>query len=201
AREHTGAFQEVDRLVGFCLLIREQTVQKVGRFDESFGIGNFEDDDYCLRMRQAGYRLRIAQDAFVFHYGSRTFLGMGIVGNRWDELMTANQRHFVRKWNIEPPERKEAVQESQRLNARAREALDSGDIREALELLRQAIAICPWWEVNFNDLGVILWKLERYEDAYNQFLRAMRLNAAFEDARANLRQAEKVLRKNRKDRD
>lgn len=201
AREHKSRFEEVDRLVGFCLLIREETLQKVGRFDESFGIGNFEDDDYCLRVRQAGYRLRIAHDAFVFHYGGRTFLGMGIVGDRWDELMAANQRSFVRKWNIEPPERTEAVQESQQLNARAREALKDGHIREALELLRQAIEVCPWWEVNFNDLGVILWQMDRHEDAYNQFLRAIRLNTAFEDARANLLEAEKVLGKTRKNQD
>ncbi|MFO7974652.1 MAG: glycosyltransferase [Candidatus Hydrogenedentota bacterium] len=195
AREHKDRCQDVDRLVGFCLLIREETVQQVGRFDVSFGPGNFEDDDYCLRVRRAGYRLGIAQDAFVFHYGNRTFLGMGIVGDRWDKLMTANQRKFIQKWNLEPPERKEAVQESQRLNARARQAFEQGDIREALELLRQAIVVCPWWEVNFNDLGVILWEVERHEDAYQQFLRAIQLNAAFEDARANLRQAAEVLGK------
>ena len=94
------------------MFIREEAVDKVGPFDESFGPGNFEDDDYCLRMRQAGYRLRIARDAFVFHYGSRTFLGMGIVGDQWDQLMTANQRSFVRKWGLETPERKEYLIES-----------------------------------------------------------------------------------------
>lgn len=193
AREYDGQYQDVDRLVGFCMFIREEAVHKVGPFDEAFGPGNFEDDDYCLRMRQAGYRLRIAQDAFVFHYGSRTFLGMGIVGDQWDQLMTANQRSFVRKWGLEPPERKEAIQESQRLNARARKALESGAIHEALAFFRQAIEVCPWWEVNFNDLGVMLWQLDRHEDAYNQFLRAIRLNAALEDARVNLLQAAKVL--------
>ena len=193
AREHEGQYEEVDRLVGFCMLIREEAFRQVGRFDESFGIGNFEDDDYCLRVRQAGFRLRIAHDAFVFHYGSRTFLGMGIVGDRWDELMAENQRNFVRKWDLEPAERKEAVQESQRINARARQALEKGDFREALDLFRQAIEVCPWWEVNFNDLGVMLWQMDRREDAYSQFLRAVRLNAAFEDARANLLQAAGVL--------
>ncbi len=195
ARDHDNQYQEVDRLVGFCLLIREEARDAVGGFDESFGIGNFEDDDYCLRARQAGYRLHIANDAFVFHYGGRTFIGMGVVGGRWDALMQANMRTFVRKWDLEPPERVEAVQESQRLNARARAALETGDVREALALLRQAIEVCPWWEVNFNDLGVMLWRLDRPQEAYAQFLRAVRLNAAFEDARGNLLQAAEVLGK------
>jgi len=195
ATQNAGQYQDVDRLVGFCLLIREEALKKVGLFDESFGIGNFEDDDYCLRARQAGYRLRIARDAFVFHYGSRTFLGMGIAGERWNELMTTNRRNFVRKWAIEPPERSDAIHQSQRLNARAREALEAGDFAEALALLRQAIEVCPWWEVNFNDLGVMLWRLDRHEDAYGQFVRAVRLNAAFNDARENLRQAAESLGK------
>ncbi len=193
ATDHAGQYEDVDRLVGFCLLIREETLRQVGLFDEAFGLGNFEDDDYCLRVRRAGYRLRMARDAFVFHYGSRTFLGMGVVGDQWSALMTENQRHFARKWDLEPSGRRDAVQESQQLNAHAREALESGHLQEALEFLGKAIAVCPSWDVNFNDLGVILWQLGRHDEAYTQFVRAVRLNAAFNDARENLRQAAEVL--------
>jgi len=193
ATDHAGQYEDVDRLVGFCLLIREEALRQVGRFDEAFGLGNFEDDDYCLRVRRAGYRLRMARDAFVFHYGSRTFLGMGIVGDRWSALMTENQRHFARKWDVTPPGRKDAVQESQQLNAHARDALEAGNLQEALTLLGKAIGVCPWWEVNFNDLGVILWQLGRHDEAYTQFVRAVRLNAAFNDARENLMHAAAAL--------
>ena len=60
---------------GFCLLIRRAVIEAIGLLDEQFGIGCFEDDDYCLRAIQAGYRAVIAADAFVHHFGGRTFAG------------------------------------------------------------------------------------------------------------------------------
>src|SRR5262249_9141858 len=64
--------------------------------DEQFGIGCFEDDDYCLRAIAAGYRAVIAADAFVHHYGSRTFLGSGVDAGA---LMRENSRRFQEKWS------------------------------------------------------------------------------------------------------
>ena len=53
---HAGQWLETDRLVGFCLLFRRELVHKIGLLDERFGVGNFEDDDFCRRARDAGYR-------------------------------------------------------------------------------------------------------------------------------------------------
>ena len=30
-------------------------IDEVGGLDEQFGLGNFEDDDFCIRLRAAGY--------------------------------------------------------------------------------------------------------------------------------------------------
>ncbi len=84
-----------DTLVGFCLLIKREVINKIGLFDEQFGVGNFEDNDYCLRARQAGFRLVCAGDTFVHHYGSRSF-----TGNKVDyrQLMQENRIRFEFKW-------------------------------------------------------------------------------------------------------
>ena len=92
---HEGVRVDVNRLVGFCLLIRREVVEAIGLLDEQFGVGNFEDDDYCLRAIQAGYRAVIAGDAFVHHFGGRTFVGSGVDG--W-ALMRENERRFRDKW-------------------------------------------------------------------------------------------------------
>jgi O-antigen biosynthesis protein len=97
-KAHDGRRVDVDRLVGFCLLIRRSVVEAVGLLDEQFGLGCFEDDDYCLRAIKAGYRAVIAGDAFVHHFGGRTFVGSGV---DFGALMRENERRFRAKWSKE----------------------------------------------------------------------------------------------------
>jgi GT2 family glycosyltransferase len=63
---------DTDMLVGFCLAIRRNVWDEVGGFDEAFGLGTFEDNDLCYRIRRAGYRLVAAARSFVHHHGSKT---------------------------------------------------------------------------------------------------------------------------------
>ena len=193
ARKNAGRFTEVDRLIGFCMLIREEAVEQVGTFDDSFGIGNYEDDDYCLRLRKAGYRLRIAHDAFVFHYGNRTFMGMGLQGERFDALLDENRRVFEEKWPEMAMDRTAPIRRSRALNQAAREALDTGDTTGAVRLLKDAIEACPLIEANFNDLGAVLWQMGEGGRAYENFARALRLNPAYPEARRNLLDAARAL--------
>ena len=42
-------------LIGFALLIKRKVIEQVGELDERFSPGNYEDDDYSLRVLLAGY--------------------------------------------------------------------------------------------------------------------------------------------------
>lgn len=95
ARERRGQFEETRRLVGFCLLARAELFHQIGLFDERFGLGNFEDDDLCVRAVLAGWRLVIAKDVFIHHFGSRTFLGNRI---NYREALDRNKAYFLEKW-------------------------------------------------------------------------------------------------------
>ncbi|MBI5093124.1 MAG: glycosyltransferase [Candidatus Hydrogenedentes bacterium] len=187
AHDNVGKLRDTDRLVGFCLVIREEARQKVGRFDERFGIGNFEDDDYCLRARRAGFRLCVAGDCFVFHYGSRTFAGMGMVGESWKSLMDENEQQFRAKWTGQN------AKEARDLDAAARQALERGELPEALRLLAKAIELAPADAVIHNDLGVTLWRLGERERALSSFARAVRLQSDYTEAQENLREAREAL--------
>lgn len=90
-----STFREVDRLIGFCLLLKREVLDSIGTLDERFGIGNFEDDDYVRRARNAGYRAVVATNSFVHHFGSVSFRGAGI---DFKQLLTDNQRIFEEKW-------------------------------------------------------------------------------------------------------
>jgi GT2 family glycosyltransferase len=68
-----GDYFETERLGFFCVAMRGDHFKRVGPLDEAFGLGFYEDDDYCLRSRQAGFRLVCVEDAFVYHRGSQSF--------------------------------------------------------------------------------------------------------------------------------
>lgn len=87
------------RLVGFCWLMRRDVVTAIGGLDECFGTGNCEDDDYCLRAAQAGWKGRIATGVFIHHTGSRTFRSEQI---DYRKSMETNFRIFADKWGLGP---------------------------------------------------------------------------------------------------
>ncbi|MBP8129101.1 MAG: glycosyltransferase [Candidatus Hydrogenedentes bacterium] len=193
AAAHAGRVRDVARLVGFCLLIRDRVLGQVGGLDESFGIGNYEDDDYCARVLRAGWRLCVAEDSFVFHYGGRTFLGMGIVEDDWRSLMEENRRRFEAKWALRSGERVDAVQQALRVNRCAREALARGDFNDAVRLFKDAVQLAPHEAQHYNDLGVALWQAGDAGRAYKQFLRALKCDPDYAEARDNLRQSAAAL--------
>lgn len=97
ARSIAGRFEPLyvpNRLVFFCVMLRRSLVDQIGSLDEIYRKGNFEDDDYCLRTRMAGYRLAIARSAFVYHHGSTTFKLNRISHSHWMEV---NRDRFFRK--------------------------------------------------------------------------------------------------------
>jgi len=94
---HAGERVRLDRLVGFCLAIKREVVEKVGVLDERFGLGTYEDDDYCLRVRQAGYTNMVARDCFIHHFASVTFKGEGL---DMAAMQKTNQRLFEAKHSM-----------------------------------------------------------------------------------------------------
>ena len=61
-------------MVGFyAVCISREAWERIGPMDEDFGLGYFEDDDYCLRAKDCGFDVRLAKDIFVRHYLSATF--------------------------------------------------------------------------------------------------------------------------------
>ncbi len=104
AREHAGESLEGRRLVAFCWAVRRSLIERIGGFDERFETGNCEDDDFCLRAAQAGYRARIALDAFVHHAGSATFRAEK---SEYAALLRANFEKFKAKWGMDAAARPE----------------------------------------------------------------------------------------------
>jgi len=96
-RHSRGDAFETERLGFFCVALRRETADTVGLLDEAFDLGFYEDDDYCLRVRKAGYRLVCREDVFVYHRGSSSF---GKAPGKTRELLKKNRRLLERKFGI-----------------------------------------------------------------------------------------------------
>jgi len=97
AQKKSGKSSPLLRVVGFCMLIKKAVVDKIGGLDTHYGLGNFEDDDYSLRAALAGFESWVAEDCFVHHFGSRTFLGAKI---DFKESLEKNWELFKKKWGL-----------------------------------------------------------------------------------------------------
>lgn len=58
----------VDYVTGAAMAVRREVINTIGLLDERFFPGYYEDSDYCLRVRNAGYKIRYTPDAIVFHH-------------------------------------------------------------------------------------------------------------------------------------
>ena len=55
-------------------MISRSVIDRIGFLDdENFPVGYGEENDYCLRARDAGFRLAVADQCFVYHAKSRSF--------------------------------------------------------------------------------------------------------------------------------
>jgi len=89
---------EVETLCFVAVLMRRGLFAQVGLLDEDFGLGNWEDREFCVRTQRAGGRLVVDDGAFVRHAGHGTFRRMrpGV----FERLLAVNERLFRAKVGV-----------------------------------------------------------------------------------------------------
>jgi len=97
-RRHDGETFEIPMLAFFCVAMRREVFEAVGPLDERFGLGLFEDGDYCRRVRAKGWELRCARDAFVHHWQNASFRRLG--RSAYFALYEENRRRYETKWGL-----------------------------------------------------------------------------------------------------
>jgi GT2 family glycosyltransferase len=68
-----GDVVESDFLSYYCVLFSRKLVEKVGLLDTRFHPGAYEDDDYCVRTLQSGFKMHVVRDVYMHHWGSASF--------------------------------------------------------------------------------------------------------------------------------
>lgn len=93
---HLGEIMPLHTAAFFCVAFSRDIYDKVGDLDEAFGIGMFEDDDYCRRVQQVGRTVICAEDVFIHHHHSASFNLMGM--ERRVKLFNENREVYEKKW-------------------------------------------------------------------------------------------------------
>ncbi|MFW2492015.1 glycosyltransferase [Clostridium chromiireducens] len=90
-------WEQKSRLVAFCMLIKRDIINQIGPLDERFTPGNFEDDDLCMRIIEAGYKLMVCNDSFIHHFGSTSFKKDY---TKFNNVLRENSQKFEEKWGF-----------------------------------------------------------------------------------------------------
>ena len=75
-RKYGNKTQYLNRLhnvCGFCYAFKRELVERIGYFDEAYGLGQCEEIDYNTRAAMTGYKCVWVCGAYVHHYGGRSF--------------------------------------------------------------------------------------------------------------------------------
>jgi GT2 family glycosyltransferase len=94
----TGLRDEPRMVCFVCVYIPRATIDQVGLLDERFTCYGMDDDDYCLRVRQAGMKLGIFDGCFCDHSQMHSsFRGPGGAGGNYQ----SNLELFKQKWGVD----------------------------------------------------------------------------------------------------
>jgi len=85
----------VDSCVGFAVLARREALERVGGFDEAFNPYGWEEVDFSLRLRQAGYRIVYVPTAIAWHAGGTP--GRGHRVSLYERGKSANFLRLLRR--------------------------------------------------------------------------------------------------------
>jgi GT2 family glycosyltransferase len=105
---YTDLFNEIkteqfQAVTGACMLVKRDTINKVGMLDESF-INGYEDIDFCFRTNKNGLKVFLAHKSKVYHYESvskgrndHTSLNQDLFDKKWSGIINADVSfiHFI----------------------------------------------------------------------------------------------------------
>ena len=91
-RDKLPRFSIIPTGVGFAFLVKRELIRKFGLFDEAYGPGYNEENDFCMRVNQYGYNVAMANRAYVYHFESKSF------GAAKEELDVKNGRRLMERY-------------------------------------------------------------------------------------------------------
>jgi hypothetical protein len=90
--------REVDSLTGACLLVKREVIEKIGLLNPDYFL-YWEETDWCLRGRKAGYVCVYIPSSIIWHH-----VGSSVQGPTYQYYYTRNLFWFIKE-NAERPQK------------------------------------------------------------------------------------------------
>lgn len=93
-RKFKGKLFDACTVVGNCLLITRECINKVGYLDTAYGLGYGEETDYQFAAMSKGFKAKVSIDTYVFHKSEVSF---GVSEEKQNRL-NKNRELFFSRW-------------------------------------------------------------------------------------------------------
>ncbi|NNM51356.1 MAG: glycosyltransferase, partial [Pseudomonadales bacterium] len=98
---HMGQRYPLRNAAFFCVMMSRSTYDRCGPISEDYGLGFYEDDDYCRKVEAAGLEVACAEDVFVHHHLSASFNKLKF--SERQVLLERNKAIYEQKWGAWVP--------------------------------------------------------------------------------------------------
>lgn len=95
---NSSKWEQKNFLIGFCLLIKREVINKIKYMDINYTPGYVDDNDLSIQIINNGYKLMLCHDSFIHHYlGSEFRKDL----NKFYKILNRNRNYFKKKWKFE----------------------------------------------------------------------------------------------------
>ncbi|MFN3531094.1 MAG: glycosyltransferase [Candidatus Brocadia sp.] len=180
-KAYNGRLTPRYRIAGFAILMRKALYEEVGGLDESFGTGNYEDDDLCLKVREKGYAIMVDESVFIHHYRSQTFIENKI---DYRKSLSVNESRFREKWpNVDYEQLLELhenlIDTNIALVTQGQQALELRDTDKAIELYLKVLKTNPIDEAALYGIGLAYQTSGKMDDAIDAYKKVIKTCSYF----------------------
>jgi GT2 family glycosyltransferase len=88
--------QSIEQPAAAALLVRSTVVEQLGGLDEDFAPAWFEDVDFCRRIKEARFSIRLVPRATAVHHGGSSLSHMTV--DEFLQIWYRNLFRYTRKW-------------------------------------------------------------------------------------------------------
>lgn len=93
-QKNSERYVEIGHAIGFACLIKREVIDRIGYLDENYAGVCYEDTDFSLRARDAGFTAVVAEGAYVFHLEQAS--RKNLPGKK--QIYAANRKRFEDRW-------------------------------------------------------------------------------------------------------